>query len=440
VTETPAPIALIAQDASQDAQAPEEPRVYTVPEYHLEWLTEKVASLAKRATRLGVPEPKLITIKHWVREDPDYDHQTLEGRPRIRKTPVVDVRVEGEAPKLPGGWALTAVLQHTDGGNLVRTVPGREGDLPLRFRDASPDDCDHCHQRRRRNDTYVVDKDGVFVQVGSTCIKDFLGHTNPERLAQWAAIVETVRQSLADEEAYGRSAGAPDAYALDDVTALAAGVTRRFGWVSKKAVQMAIEAGEPFGRTTAERVRAHLDPKWVERARRYHPDQVAEPDYDLGDATIDYWRAYFAGKPADRWSDFDNNMHTVLSASHLDDRMIGYAAYLPAGFLKAREREASREAERRLQGGLAQTSEHQGKVGERLALKLTVTFVKYLEGAYGATMLTKLTDDAGNAFVWFASKEYKPGDVLVGKATVKAHTERQGVKETQITRGSFTVA
>jgi hypothetical protein len=129
-------VAAVADAGEQD----DEPRVYEVPEGRLDWLEEQVGKLAKRAAKLGVPAPRLVVLGHRIWVDVEW---TIAGK-RERKTPVTDVRVEGEAPKLPGGWELVATLQHTPAGNLLRTVPGREGDLPLRFREADPRHCDHC--------------------------------------------------------------------------------------------------------------------------------------------------------------------------------------------------------------------------------------------------------------------------------------------------------
>jgi hypothetical protein len=420
---------------------PEEPRTYTVPEGRLEWLQDKLASLAKRAAKLGVPAPRLVVLAHRVEERKDYDHPDWEGKPRLVRSPVVDLRVEGEAPRLPGGWELFATLQHTEAGNLLRTVPGHEGGLPARFRTLGPEHCDHCGLPRNRKDTYVVAKDGDFKQVGSQCIKDFLGHTEPERLAQWATMLESLRGALDEEDAFLRSGGAPEVYALEAVVALAAGAVRAHGWVSKSQVKAQIEAqGYSDFETTADRVRHNLDPRWLAKAREKSPKDVITPDFDLAQKTLAYWAEYFATKSPYDFTDFDQNMKVVTGLADLDDRMIGYAAYLPQGYLKAQEREAQRAQERRERQAQGATSTFQGKVGERLPLDLTVTFVKYLPSDWGVSYLTKLADAGGNAYVWFASTEYQKGSHLVGKATVKAHKARDGVQETQITRGSFTVA
>ena len=69
------------------------------------------------------------------------------------------------APKAPKveGWEFVAALTHVEGvGTVLRVCPGAqvsEGEL-ARFRTASSENCDHCHAKRRRTDTFIVRKVG----------------------------------------------------------------------------------------------------------------------------------------------------------------------------------------------------------------------------------------------------------------------------------------
>lgn len=93
---------------------------------------------------------------------------------------------------------------------------------------------------------------------------------------------------------------------------------------------------------------------------------------------------------------------------------------------RQRERAATREA-----------SQHVGAVGERLDLTASVEAVIDLgKGQWGRTTLVKFIDDAGNVLVWFASGHapVEKGERVALRGTVKAHNERDGVKQTQLTR------
>jgi len=80
-------------------------------------------------------------------------------------------------------------------------------------------------------------------------------------------------------------------------------------------------------------------------------------------------------------------------------------------------------------------SQHIGTVGKREVFTLTVTWVKYFEGAFGATYIHGLKDAAGNVVIYKGSKCLgQKGDSISVKATVKEHGEREGVKQTILTR------
>ena len=81
------------------------------------------------------------------------------------------------------------------------------------------------------------------------------------------------------------------------------------------------------------------------------------------------------------------------------------------------------------------SSQHIGTVGKRGAFSLTVQWVKYFEGVFGATYIHGLKDAAGNVVIYKGSKCLgEKGAAITVKATVKEHGERDGVKQTIITR------
>lgn len=80
-------------------------------------------------------------------------------------------------------------------------------------------------------------------------------------------------------------------------------------------------------------------------------------------------------------------------------------------------------------------SQHIGTAGKREVFTLTIQWVKYFEGAFGATYIHGLKDAAGNVVIYKGSKCLgERGVTLTVKATVKEHGERDGVKQTIISR------
>ena len=153
------------------------------------------------------------------------------------------VVLEGEPPAL-AGWTLAAVVDHRGGAPTLRVARRAAPALdPQRFREPR---CDHCRLRRRRVETFVVWHAATqrLRQVGTGCLRDFLGGHDPERLCRQAEYVLLARESLA--AAAGpptrQPVGATDGVALEAFAAHAAMVVRAQGWVSRERAR---ETGRP---------------------------------------------------------------------------------------------------------------------------------------------------------------------------------------------------
>lgn len=100
--------------------------------------------------------------------------------------------------------------------------------------------------------------------------------------------------------------------------------------------------------------------------------------------------------------------------------------------LEKKARDEKRETER-LEAAAA--SSYVGDVGQRITVKMaTANLVTSWESTYGMTFLYKFTDEQGNIYIWYASRGIETRDGMTLKATVKSHNERDGVKQTVITR------
>ena len=118
----------------------------------------------------------------------------------------------------------------------------------------------------------------------------------------------------------------------------------------------------------------------------------------------------------------------------VEDKRRGYACSAVAAY----QRHVGKLEAYKRQAAETVHSAHQGVVGERLGgISLTVLSNRGFSGAYGDTILYKMKDEKGNMFSWFASGNVsmETGKTYRLDATVKAHSEYNGVKETQLTRG-----
>ena len=194
---------------------------YLIPVDNVAALMRHAGNLLERARKAGVecnlrwrlePQPQVLRdgdLHQWV---------TILSRP-----PTVR------------GWSLAARYDIDPLGMtaaLPRAVPGVE--LPRRFWTLGDPVCDHCNTVRDRRAVFLLSHaDGRHLLVGRTCLRAFLDHPDPDRLA-------TLFDNLVPDDLAGRYAfrdpaapGYGGGY-LDAVEELAwtAGIVARYGWRS----------------------------------------------------------------------------------------------------------------------------------------------------------------------------------------------------------------
>jgi hypothetical protein len=150
-------------------------KTYKIPAENLASLQERIEQVNKRVARLVKKgydaKPVVIEVSPLYAEKQPCGcapsarkdcHHCLGGGFKPDRV-FADVTLTApEAPKA-NGWEFVAALTHVEGvGTVLRVVPGvkvEEGEL-ARYREASPDNCDHCNAKRRRLDTFVLRKVG----------------------------------------------------------------------------------------------------------------------------------------------------------------------------------------------------------------------------------------------------------------------------------------
>jgi hypothetical protein len=321
-----------------------------------------------------------------------------------------DTEITGEAPSY-NGWKFLAVLDWDDfAGLVVRTSPGVESVDRSSLVEGY---CDHCNTNRRRNLTYLVlnTETGEQKQVGSTCIKDFLG---------WDGTPVFVSEQEVREEGFGGfGVGGWDGYSVETVMALSVAAIKAFGWVP---------ASHGYG-TTKQAVVDCLSRRTKHNAEIQ--DAVAaqvEGSYDRAALVLDYVRsAEFAGE-----SEYVLNLKAIATADEVTYKNLGILVSAPQAYAKHVERQsliAERES--------FPASEHFGAVGDKVEFTGTITLIRWIDGAYGTTVLYKIRANDGRIVSWFASREAL-GDMenveVTIKGTIKKHDEYQGQKSTVLTR------
>ncbi len=403
---------------------------YTIPVENYPRLALGIEKLAARSKKLGMPPIGLRIVSTQRHEDKHEDGSVTRWSTR-------EVAITGEAPHVKG-WTFAATLQHaSEVGNLIEAVPGQK--IPEKFRTAAATWCDHCRQSRHRITSYLLhNAQGEWKQVGSNCLKDFLGVENPHDLARYAEYLAQAGDLAGDEEEknfYDGPGRRERLQSIDTLLAYVAESIKRDGWVSRSAAR-----ADGTGRTRAT-VDAALDmiarnakggkDDWRDRDPRWTPSE--ESDAEAKDAL-----AWARDKTAadEGLDDYWWNVKIAVAPDHVQPKAVGVAGSVVASYQRNQNRLAQDEAKRKARAtGADGVSRHVGEVGLPLKFTATVTGEKQIDSDYGAFTLVTLTTPEGNVLKWRdrsgsgleMGKTYR----LVGK--VKEHGEWQGDAETTVT-------
>ena len=141
----------------------------SMPVYRWTDASKRVTTLAKKAAKRGLPVPSIEEVSRETRED---------------GSEWLVARMLGAAPVLNGWRCLATVVPWTDASStetgIVCTASGVD-ELP-EWRE-HPSRCQHCNTNRKRSLTFIVaHEDGRVVQVGRTCLNEYIG---TDALAAW---------------------------------------------------------------------------------------------------------------------------------------------------------------------------------------------------------------------------------------------------------------
>jgi hypothetical protein len=381
----------------------------------------------------------------------DYDPATtLEnwGSAGIeRVTDYTFVTVNGETPLIKG-WVFVASLDHeadegADISTAIRRAPvgtyltnriGEDAAAAVENADLTAyrhagNDCDHCGYSRRRKQTYVLYEvaTGELRQIGSTCLRDYTGANNPERIAAWAEWLEGLYSDLGggDYDGEGGGGGRIAVRTVDYLANVVAMIKDR-GWQARWRKSDYGDSERNYNATADAAMSNYFERNKQNRL------EVTEEDRAEAEAALEWVREL--DESGDELDEFLHNLTTYCRSNYVPQKGDGFVAYAPM----ARRRAVEKVLENERKAKIAETSEWIGQVGERLkGLTITVTFTREFEGAYGVSVLTKGYDADGNQILWFGKGGMEQGKTYtLSGATIKGHELDQyngGGKVTKIT-------
>lgn len=379
-------------------------QLFEVPAVAMGLLSEKLAKLNKKALKFGSGEIKLIRVGRKTDENGNQ---------------VCLVAVEGEEVRIPG-YKFIGRLDHnvdpSGASNIVYTMPGEELTHDQRTAGAN---CEHCGWSRNRKDTYFFRADsGDMIQVGRTCLKDFMGH-DPMKLVRRAQFITKIIDAVT-EAGEGGKAYMTDRRWVDLETFLAYTVSciEANGWTSGK---------EAWGDESKMSTRDQAANTMFHWPAPLPEDKPTEEHRATALKVMEYVATLDPAK-----SDFNFNMTQMVKMEVIDWKATGVAAAMTFVYTRHLEQEAAKKLAPAQKDH--STSVHVGDIKERLQLDITILSSRSHEGNFGVYNITNMVDAAGNVYVSFGKYSAAPGDKATVRGTVKRHDEFRGVKQTILNR------
>jgi hypothetical protein len=402
---------------------------FKVPEVNLGWLKEKIEKLNRKAMKLNMPLIELVFLGEEMVLDGCRSVSCAVAPPcTCEKTyhKVFTVEIKGQAPSIDG-WDFVGTIDHIEGGNILRLLPGQT--IPEQYRQASSQNCDHCHVNRNRASTYVlVNAKDEYKQVGKQCLQDFFKQDVSNVVAR-AELLASAGQLQEASENWSNGLPRQDYYELSRYLANVLTVVEKYGFVSRaKATE--------WNKVPTSTDAAILMTKPMDKEALALGVQVTQ-EHKAKAIEIIGWIENYLDKS--NLSDYEHNLKVVVDLGYCEWKTFGLAASITA--LHYRETAAKAEKTDK------KSSEYVGEVGKRMkGLKLTLNKIINLgEGAYGLMHLYKFEDETRNTLVWFSgnsvdseTRDFLEGRVYNVTATVKEQSLYNGTKQTVLTRCKLT--
>lgn len=385
---------------------------YIIPMDHKALVEKEIAKYQKKAQKYGnelsfewgEPYAEKIAIR-------EHDYHEISTVDTIM-VEVLPLTIKGEIIK-KGSYTVEAMLEHLEGGN-VTTCFGSENKPEWAHMDGY---CEHCHSNRQRRVTFIVNgEDGREIQVGRSCLADYCG-INPQAIG-WSNEIHDIILNSDLDHFCGWPSRAGIAYDTMEALAHAISVDRMQGYIPSRTI------GANKGK--------------VEDLMK-EGKKPAEADMKAAEEMASLILSVNEDDARKFWLD---NIQTLLRSKYCKYWHSGTVAFVPEAVRRYHE-EIAKRSQREHEKEAEKGSEYVGEVGQRMVFNITsLRCVTSWETQFGTTYLYKFLDENENVLIWFASKPMlrRDGSLHTSescnqiKATVKDHNERDGVKQTIITR------
>lgn len=377
---------------------------FTIYACYTQEVVKKLKKMAKKAEKYGIAFDYSVDDEYLTNVSTySADFWVINNHPdNTYPVEAVDIAIDCDSLIKSGDWTICAKIEHSnDAGNLVYMF-GDDPALPGWY--SAPARCEHCNTNRYRATTYIVqDAAGNYKQVGKSCLRDYTGIA-PATAAIWATLHDEINNVCLT--------GKP----IDEIPH-----ESRFVDI-KYIISHAVDEINENGYIKATELKSTKS-ETIKRIASNKP--ATEKAQDTANNIIDWLNSL----PIETCkSDLIANCIQLAKNGYCKYDHVGMLCYMPIAY-------KNHICRKNVINYSEKSSKYVGNVGERITIKTNqAAFVTSFENQYGMTFLYKFIDSSGNVFVWFSSNQIDISAEMTVKGTIKAHNDRNGVKQTVITR------
>lgn len=383
---------------------------YTIIKDLVPMFEEKMKKFASKFEKYGTCE--YLKSEPYICEDEASHHYKYQ---------VIDIDVT--ASYKVGNYSFVAALEWVEEvkENLIKKV-SEDIFVPSIYKTRR--ECDHCKTHRYRKSTIVLQNvdTGEYIQVGKTCVKDYTG-IDLGRYACYLSFFSDLDEYLKECERDNREKIKP-MYLVEDILNQTNEEVAHHGYISKgKSYELDTES-------TSSRIymmlTAYVD-YYTGKRTYYSYEKISDKSKTETEAVYKFYQEL------ESESDYINNIKTILQTKYVDASKIGLVVSAVGTKLRITEERTQKEK------ALGTESNYVGQIGDRITFKAVpeCIFSDHSEWGFFYIYRMKIGNDE---LIWKTSKSFEPDIELEITATIKAHEEYKGRKQTEITRGRTKIA
>lgn len=369
-----------------------------------EWdnkVEKKIQSIIRQVNKYGFSADYKV-ISREVKKVPCY---RVDGytKTKIGETLVQVVNYEFNMPDFKvGDYTPVAVIEHNvvvnceDAKNMVHLINNFEGAPKSWWMiDGHCDDCNDSYSRKKTV-MLLNNETGDFRQIGTSCLKRYLGITCFNVIHNFMTVEELVEEEVAVYCDF---------------------LPRESKYVeTKKLLGCIYDVYDAMGGYVKNKT---IENAWKEAIESNN--EISESAKERAQSTINFFR----NLDVENLNNFARDVRTAVLTEYIG--CSGYLAYAPMLQEKLMFKTEQRNIELE--------SSYIGNIKDKLELNVIVTNCTGFESQYGYMFINTFRDDNNNVFIWVTgTKSYDVGSKLKILGTVKGYKEYNGIKQTVLTR------